>query len=158
MLGLVPKISTNADISGCLAQALGPQNARLHVKALSSLAGLRLRALTPSAEDASEGDRSALRAYRAQLTSLEARLTQADIDAAKLVFSWSDTLKPKVVDSHATIGYERASLLFNEAALLSRAAAKGVCERTPEGRKNGIKNFRDAAAALTYLKDVLMPR
>ena len=158
MLGLVPKLSSAADISGALSLAVGPAVACQHVRALAALAGLRVRSLTHSAEDASEGDRSALRAYRAQLTSLEARLTQADIDAAKLVFTWSDTLKPKCVDSHATIGHERASLLFNEAALLSRAAAKSVSQRTPDGRKAGIKGFREAAAALTYLKDVLMPR
>ena len=158
MLGLIPKQSSFADIHGALTHALGPKEAARHDGLFKALQNARQRALAPTAEDSSFGDRAALRAYRSQLTSLESRLPKASIDATKLVFNWTDTLKPKAVVSHSSIGYERASLLFNEAALMSRMAAKAVSQRNSEGRNEGQKIFRDAAAALLYIKDVLMPQ
>ena len=158
MLGLSPKRSTAADLASALARAHAPDAAGRHAAAFAAVQGLRARALAPSGDEASDGDRATLRLYRAQLASVETRLPQAAVDAAKLVFAWTDTLKPAAIVPHASLAYESACLLFNEAALMSTAAAKAYATKTPDGRKAAVKGFREAAGAFAFLKDAVMPR
>ncbi len=159
MLGLTPKLATPVDVGAALGHFLGPEAATRHAGALAALQGLRTRALSPTGDDASDGAREALQEYRAHLPALMARLPQSGVDAAKLVFSWTDTLRPyRAPLPRASLDYENACVLFNEATLVSRIAAKAAMRKTTEERKKAVKGFMEAASIFVFLRDSIMCR
>jgi hypothetical protein len=109
-----------------------------------------------STSSCSELSSETLRNYYAQLAVLETRMPSLQ---STLTFSWTDSLQggnQKFV-ARSDVLYERASILFNIAAL---ASLRGVsADRSSfEACKATQGHFLEAAGVLAHLRDSLAPR
>ena len=64
---------------------------------------------------------AALAAYYKQMASLETRFPIDDERGVKMAFCWQDAFKPRKKGPQYSVAFERASILFNLAALESQA-------------------------------------
>lgn len=88
--------------------------------------------------------------YYGQLELLELRF-QIDEDHIKVMFSWLDAFTD-VETSQYSLAYEKASVLFNLAAVLSGIALQQQ-RATPEGMKLAYHSFQAAAGLLNFIND-----
>ncbi|TPX65132.1 hypothetical protein SpCBS45565_g05380 [Spizellomyces sp. 'palustris'] len=117
------------------------------------LTELRIHAGAP---ERSEGGIERLSHYYAQLLYLEPKFP-FETDEIQMNFTWYESLVPdrKVVTN--CIQYEKASVLFNIAAVYSiLASAQSLW--TPDGKRKAAAYFQKGAGVLVYIRDRLCAR
>ncbi|ODV88585.1 hypothetical protein CANCADRAFT_125592 [Tortispora caseinolytica NRRL Y-17796] len=86
--------------------------------------------------------------YYAQLELLELRVPVDEVHC-RVSFSWRDSFTKKLVTQHS-IAFEKASLLYNLATILTHIAANA---NTASDFKSAYQNFQAAAGIYTYISD-----
>ena len=94
--------------------------------------------------------RDAILSYFGKLLQAEHRFFQED-KCADLVFNWFDSFDGQAAQSKS-IRLEKASVLFNAAAMCSQLAAMEDCN-TAEGLEQAIGHFQTAAGILQYIRE-----
>lgn len=87
--------------------------------------------------------------YYGQLELLELRVP---MDLLKIDFTWHDAFKPSKEISQHSVAFEKASILFNLAALLSELGA----EAYKDDIKSSYVAFQKAAGIFSYIKENFM--
>jgi hypothetical protein len=114
-----------------------------HHDAINSFQSLRNDVASVAA--ANEGAREALLKYYFQTESAKEKFPVSET-AVRLPFTWTDSLKSSRQISQFSWSYERASILFNVAALESHSACTTPRD-TAEGIERAAKHFCTAAGA-----------
>jgi len=127
-----------------------------HSDAVSELQRLRLAA-TKSA-DRSEASLEALHKYYDQLVALEQKIPTSEIQVA---FKWKDAFDKgtifggRISLTVASLGYEKACILFNIAALSTQIAETQNMD-SEEGLQKANKKLQSAAGIFLQLKEGVM--
>ena len=87
--------------------------------------------------------------YYGQLELLELRVP---MDLLKIEFTWHDAFKPSKKISQHSVAFEKASVLFNLAALLSQLGA----DSSKDDLKAAYSAFQKAAGIFSYIKENFM--
>ena len=132
-------------------------DAPAHAGALAELQGLRNAAASISA--ASEAARDALLRYYAQTTLVAGKLPVSDAGGAgaRVVFTWTDSLRARKQFGHACWPFEQANVLYNLASVESQLAA-ATPRDTPGGIETAGRRFCAAAGILAHVRDVPLAR
>ena len=167
MLAISNKLSEPAEYSKALLdyceQAYGPDSSAVIRPFASLVEELRADAIL-SAANTVEAQRNALRRYLGALEVLEEKFpigqplsATTKVQFPPLKFSWSDSFRPRNKVKGASVRFERACVLFNFAAnqsLLARDADRS----TPEGQKNAVALYQNAAGIFILLRDQVVPQ
>eukprot|EP00127_Corallochytrium_limacisporum_P003786 Clim_evm118s152 gene=Clim_evmTU118s152 len=117
----------------------------------NEIAALKAACIDPVVEESCLKE---LYVYYRQLELLEKRFKFEDGKVA-LQFSWNDAISGKATLPQNSIAYEKASVLYNIAAVHSGIAAK-VDRLDNEAAKRAKQHLQKAAAALDYLNENFM--
>jgi len=120
-----------------------------HHDAINAFQSLRNDVASVAA--ANEGAREALLKYYFQTESAKDKFPVNET-AVRLPFTWTDSLKSSRQISQFSWSYERASVLFNVAALESHSACTTPRD-TAEGIERAAKHFCTAAGANAAAED-----
>lgn len=115
-----------------------------------------LRNDVASIASANEGAREALLRYYFQSEGAKDKFPVSESNI-KIPFVWTDSLKPTRQISQFSWAYERASVLYNIAALTSHEACITTRD-TPEGIQKACQHFCTAAGILNYIKTEVSSR
>lgn len=95
--------------------------------------------------------------YYLQLELLDLRMPAAVGNRLKRVtFTWYDAFSPAVLHEQFALPFEKASVLFNLAALLSRAAVAKYSDHNEELFKEAVQYLSQAAGVLQFVGENFM--
>ena len=141
-------------------QAFGGGGAGLG-KFLATVDELRLDAL--SVGTSVEAQRNGLRRYLGALGILEDKFpigqpisSVTKSSFAAMNFVWGDSFRPRMKSRGHSVRFERAAILFNYAASQS-LLARDIDRSSPEGQKNAVALFQNAAGIFLLLRDQFVP-
>ena len=167
MLAISNKLSEPVEYTKTLLeyceQAYGPESAGVIRPFGALVEELRADAIL-SGSNTVEAQRNALRRYLGALEVLEEKFPigqplspTTKVQFPSIKFSWSDSFRPRNKVKGASVRFERACVLFNFAAnqsLLARDADRS----TPEGQKNAVALYQNAAGVFILLRDQVVPQ
>lgn len=148
------KVDVETPLIGYLALKYGKEEAAKHAATIRDFQSLRTE--VASIQTPNEGARDLLIKYLAQTQYAKDRFPVNET-AVKINFTWTDALKPKKTVSQFSWAFERASALFNLAAISSYLGAN-TNRSEPAGIEAAAKHFSAAAGTLTHLRDVFAPQ
>jgi programmed cell death 6-interacting protein len=167
MLAISNKLSEHVDIAKPLAEyceaAYGPESGAIIKNFCSQLEELRQDAIM-SYSNTVEAQRNALRRYLGALEVLEEKfpigqplsvVTKVPFPPVKFV--WSDSFRPRSKVKGTSVRFERACVLFNFGANQS-LMARDTDRSTPEGQKNAVALYQNAAGVFILLRDQVLPQ
>ena len=166
MLAISNKLSEPLELSCQILEycqnAFGPDSLA-SVKPFATLVDeLRVEALTSSTNTV-EAQRNGLRRYLGALDVIEEEfpIGQPVSIATKVrfpatTFVWSDSFRPRVKARGASVRFERACVVFNFAANQS-LLARDTDRATPEGQKQAVALYQQAAGVFILLRDQILP-
>lgn len=142
------KFDIATPLNGYLESKYGKTEAGRHAEAVSALQTMRND--VASVQSANEGCREVLARYLHALDGAAAKFPVSET-SVRIPFVWTDTLKPSRQVSLFSWAYERASVLFNLAALESYFACT-TSRDSPEGIERAAKHYCTCAGILLKLK------
>lgn len=143
------KFDIATPLNGYLESKYGKTEAARHEDAVSALQTMRND--VASVQSANDGCREVLARYLHALDGAAAKFPVSET-SVRIPFVWTDTLKPSRQVSLFSWAYERASVLFNLAALESYFACT-TSRDTAEGIEKAAKHYCTCAGLLLKLKN-----
>ena len=167
MLAISNKLSEPVEITKPLLEycsaAYGPESGAVVQKFGDLLEELRSEAIL-SYTNTVEAQRNALRRYLGALEVLEEKFpigqpmsmaTKVQFPSVK--FTWSDSFRPRNKVKGNSVRFERACVLFNFGANQS-LLARDTDRSSPEGQKNAVSLYQNAAGVFILLRDQVLPQ